>query len=173
MTVVGPPTLEECPALSYHGIRTQTPMKGMFTVVARLRAALEAWMEERQVAGIGSAFLRYHVIDMAGVMDIAVGIPVAAPLPGDGQVIADQLPAGRYARLVYQGHGLTGNKALLAWAAAQGLALDRSEVPEGDAFRARFERYLTDPRVEPRKTKWDIEVAIKLADERVAGPAEG
>ena len=30
---------------------------------------------------------------------------------------------------------------------------------------AALETYLTDPAVEPRKTRWQIEVAIKLADE--------
>ena len=85
-------------------------------------------------------------------------------MPAAGRVAVDRSPAGRYASLIYQGHGLTGNKALLAWAAAQGLVWDRWETPEGDAFRARYERYLTDPRVEPRKTRWDIELAIKLAD---------
>jgi hypothetical protein len=164
MTIVGPPTVEAYPALPYHGIRTQTPMKGMFTVVDRLRAVLENWLHARHAAVSGPAFLRYHVINMAGMMDVAIGIPVATLLPVDGQIIADQLPAGQYARLVYQGHGLTGNKALLAWVAAQGLVLDRWEEPEGDAFGARYERYLTDPRVEPRKTKWEIELAMKLAD---------
>ena len=27
--------------------------------------------------------------------------------------------------------------------------------------------YLTDPKTEPRKTKWEIEVAIKLADNSI------
>ena len=34
----------------------------------------------------GPRFLRYHVIDMAGEMNIEVGVPVATPLPGDGRV---------------------------------------------------------------------------------------
>jgi hypothetical protein len=46
----------------------------------------------------------------------------------------------------------------------QGLAFDRWDTEEGDNFRSRYETYLTDPKIEPRKTKWQIEVAIKLAD---------
>jgi hypothetical protein len=164
MTIVGTPAIDDRPEIPYSGIRIQTPMKGMFTAVARLRTSLEAWIQRHHVVATGAPFLRYHVIDMAGIMDVSFGIPVAAALPADGQVIADRLPAGRYASLVYQGHGLTGNKALLTWASTQGLVLDRWEEPRGDAFRARYERYLTDPRVEARKTKWDIEVAIKLAE---------
>ncbi len=97
-------------------------------------------------------------------MDIEAGIPVAAPHPGDERVTPGALPAGRYASLIYSGHGLTGNKALVEWAAAHGIVWDRWEDAHGDAFRARTETFLTDPKVEPRKTRWEIEVAIKLAD---------
>ena len=43
---------------------------------------------------------------------------------------------------------------------------DRWSDPKGDAFRARYGTNLTDPAVEPRKTRWEIEVAIKLADDQ-------
>jgi hypothetical protein len=76
------------------------------------------------------------------------------------------LPAGRYASLIYVGHGLTGNKTLIEWAKANGIAWDRWDDEKGDAFRSRCETYLTDPKIEPRKTKWEIEVAIKLADDQ-------
>ncbi len=59
---------------------------------------------------------------------------------------------------------MTGNKALGHWAYHNRIAWDRWDAPRGDAFRARTEKYLTDPRVQPRKTKWEVEVAIKLAD---------
>jgi hypothetical protein len=137
----------------------------MFGAVARLRAELTGWFADRGVAPAGPPILRYHVIDMAGIMDIEVGIPVATSLPGDERVRAGLLPAGRYASLIYVGHGLTGNKALLDWGRANGLAWDRWAAPGGDAFGARYETFLTDPRVEPRKTRWEIEIAIRLRDE--------
>jgi hypothetical protein len=74
-------------------------------------------------------------------------------------------PVGRYASLIYIGNGLAGNKALIDWAKANKIDWDRWEDPNGDAFRSRIETYLTDSKVEPRKTKWEIEVAIKLAEE--------
>ncbi len=40
---------------------------------------------------------------------------------------------------------------------------DHWDMEQGDNFRGRYETYLTDPNVEPRKSKWKIEVAIKLA----------
>jgi effector-binding domain-containing protein len=165
MTIVGEPKIDNRAEKPYMGIRTQTPMKGMFKVVDHLSKELAAWLKQQRLEPAGPPFLRYHVIDMAGDMDIEYGIPVATALSGDEHVKAGMLPAGRYASLIYIGHGLTGNKSLIEWAKANGLAWDRWDDPKGDAFRSRYESYLTDPKIEPRKTKWEVEVAIKLKDD--------
>ena len=164
MTTVGKPRIDEREATPYMGIRVQTPMKGMSKVISKLSKELPAWFKQNNVEPAGPPFLRFHVIDMKREMDIEYGIPVAEDRSDDGRVTAGALPAGRYASLIYSGSGYTGNKALLDWARTQGLVWDRWADPRGDAFRARYETYLTDPKVEPRKTKWEIEVAIKLAD---------
>lgn len=148
----------------YMGIRMQTPMKGMSKVVTKLFKEMNAWMKKQGVVPSGPSFLRYHVIDMAGEMDIEVGIPVATALSGDARVTPGKLPAGRYASLIYTGSGYSGNKALVEWAKANGIAWDRWDDPDGDGFRSRYEVYLTDPKIEPRKTKWEVEVAIRIAD---------
>jgi effector-binding domain-containing protein len=148
------------------GIRIQTPFSGMFKIVDQLRKEMSAWLKQQDVELAGPPFLRYHVIDMAGEMDIEYGIPVAEASPGDGRVTAGLIPAGRYASLVYSGSGLTGNKTLIEWARAKGITWDRWDDEKGDAFWARYESYLTDPKIEHRKTKWKIEVAIKLADDQ-------
>jgi effector-binding domain-containing protein len=163
--IVKEPNVDTRPEQPYMGIRTQTPFKGMFKVVDKLFKEMRAWAKAHHVEYAAPPFLRYHVIDMNGEMDIEVGIPVAAPMPGDGRVQPGVIPAGRYANLVYTGSGLTGNKTLIEWARANGLAWDRWDDPKGDGFRSRYEAYLTDPKVEPRKTKWEVEVAIKLADD--------
>ena len=165
MTIVGEPKIDYRAEKPYMGIRTRVPMKGMFKVVDNLRKELAIWFKQQHVDSAGPPFLRYHVIDMAGDMDIEVGFPVDATLSDGERVKAGMLPAGRYASLVYIGHGLTGNKALIEWARANGLAWDRWDDPSGDAFRSRYETYLTDPAIEPRKTKWEVEVAIKLKDD--------
>lgn len=158
------PQLDERPAQPYMGIRVQTPFKGMFQVADKLHKQLFAWAKVKGLEPVGPTFLRYHVIDMAGIMDVEVGFPVAAPLPDEGAICAGELPAGRYASLVYIGHGYVGNKTLIGWAMEHGIAWDRWEDARGDAFRSRYEAYLTDPRVEHRKTKWEVEVAIKILD---------
>ena len=164
MTWTSEPRIDERAEQPYMGIRTQTPMKGMFKVIDKLFKEMNIWLKANDVQPAGAPFLRYHVIDMEGEMDIEVGFPVAAALPNSGRVTAGVLPTGRYASLIYIGNGYTGNKRLVEWARDNGIAWDRWEDPRGDAFRCRYERYLTDPKLEPRKTKWEVEVAIKLGD---------
>src|SRR5690242_1015218 len=92
-TLVGKPKIEERSEEQYMGIRTQTLFKGMFTVVDKhLFKELRAWMKQEGIEPAGSPFLRYHVIDMEGEMDIEVGIPVANALTGNGHVCPGVLP---------------------------------------------------------------------------------
>lgn len=155
----------------YLGIRTQVPMKKMKKVIPVLNGELFAWMREKGIQVQGAPILRYHVINMEGLMDIEVGVPVAGEYPGATLSNGDQiqpgvLPAGRYAALVFTGanNGIKGNGALLDWGAQNGLTWDRWDVPAGDAFRSRYETYLTDPADEPDLKKWQIEVAIRIKD---------
>lgn len=161
--MIGQPKIDTRPEQYTLGIRMRTPMRGMSGTARKLFKELNGWAKQHGVVPAGPIFLRMHVIDMAGEMDIEVGIPVAQPLPGDERVRPGVLPAGRYASLIYTGSGIAGNGALINWARANGYAFDRWDDPRGDAFRSRYESYLTDPKVEPRKTRWEVEVAIKLA----------
>lgn len=165
INVIGDPKIyhrEETPTI---GIRITTPFKGMFAQVDKLRKELKKWFEIQELIPQGPPFLRYHLIDMAGDMEIEYGFCLAQPLASDGRVTADVLPAGRYVSLIYSGSGLQGNKALIQYIHDHNLPVDRWDDPKGDGFRCRYEMYLTDLKIEPRKTKWDIEVAIKLKDE--------
>jgi hypothetical protein len=82
-------------------------------------------------------FLRLRVIDMAGPMDLEVGMMTPEKLPGDDRVRPATLPAGRYATLTYRNHSMRANRALLDWVAEQQLVLGRREVPAGDLFACR------------------------------------
>jgi len=158
------PRVVEQPEQHYLGIRVITPFRGMLAKRNELLGELTAWLAGQDADDVGPFFLRLHVIDMNGPMDIEVGVVTPSPRAGDGRVQPSTLPAGRYATLTYRNHSLRANKALLDWAAGQGLQLDRSEIAAGDLFGCRYEAYRTDPRTEPRKTKWEVELAIRLAD---------
>jgi effector-binding domain-containing protein len=164
------PKVEERGVQHYVGIRSQVPMHAMPTVIPQHVDEVAAWLGERQIEADGPPIVRYHVCpataDMSGLLDIAIGWPVAAPVAGDGHIIADSLPAGRYASLVYTGvtNGISGNGALIAWAAAQGIKWDRWDDDLGDAFGGRVESMIDGPMDDPDPANWRTEVAIKTAD---------
>lgn len=163
--MIGTPKVEDRDEQHFVGIRTQVPMKKFSKVIPQLHGEVFDWLEKQGVTPSGAPFVRFHVINMEAQMDIEMGVPVARPLQGDGQVAAGVIPAGKYASLVYTGlkNGIKGNGALLDWGAKQGLVWDRWDDENGDAFGGRYESYLTDPAEEPDVTKWDTEVAIRLA----------
>ena len=146
------------------GMRAIAPFKGMSKEIRKLANEVNAWVAEKKIKTAGPPFLRYHVIDMRGSMDISFCVPVKKALPDDGNIKADFVPAGKYASLIYSGGGISGNRALIEWVRAQGLDFDRWDTEQGDNFRGRYETFLTDPKIEPRRSKWQIEVAIKLMD---------
>ncbi len=92
-------------------------------------------------------------------MQIEVG--VASADAGDDRVQTGSLPAGTYAVLAYRSKSMAANKLLHAWIQQEGLVLDTQPHSDGEAFASRCETYLTDPRTEPRKTKWVVELAFK------------
>ena len=88
-------------------------------------------------------------------------------MPNEGNITAQVLPAGQYATLLYTGDydGLMdANRVLIEWAQENGIAWDRWDDENGDAFRSRIEIYHTDPGDEPDPAKWETEVAIRLAE---------
>lgn len=160
------PKVEARDAQHYVGIRSQVPMSELPNVIPQHIDEVMGWLEQQGAAPDGPPLIRYHVIDMANKLDITIGWPVANPLSSSVRIIADVLPAGRYASLVFTGveNGIKGNGALLEWAAAQGLELDRWDDEMGDAFAGRVEYMLDGPEDDPDPANWDTEVAIKLAD---------
>jgi effector-binding domain-containing protein len=160
-TIEGPTVIERAER-QCAGIRVVTPFRGMYAVRDRLLKELYAWLDERgQAAGV--TFFRLHVVDMAGDMDVELGVVTDAPVEGDDRVRAGVLPAGRYATLIGAGNGLAANRTLNRWIEEQGRPVDVTAGPGGDHFGCRYEAYLTDPRSEPRKTRWRIELATRLA----------
>ena len=159
--VVDGPRIESRPETPTLGIRETVPFRTMLSNRDRLLAELMRWLDDRDIQSDGPFFLRLHVVDMAGLMDIEVGV-VSDATTSDDRVRRGVLPAGRYALLDYRATSLAANGMLRDWVSAQGLKLDVRETPEGEAFAARCEVYLTDPRSEPRKTRWVVQLAFLL-----------
>jgi effector-binding domain-containing protein len=158
------PEVQTRPEQPYVAIRTRVTMADLGALGARFGEVF-GWLGAHGVAATGAPFFRYRVIDMAGDLEVDAGVPVAGPVGGDDAVVYDVLPAGRYATLTYMGHPseLVGaNKALLDWAAEQGLTFDVSAGTDGEHWGGRLEIYLTDPAREPDMSKWVTELAFRL-----------
>jgi GyrI-like small molecule binding domain len=159
------PSIVERAAQPYLFIPCTVTMSTVFEAADRL-PGLIGWAAARGITPVGAPFLKYDVIDMAGVLRVRVGLPTPQTA-GDGEVVAGVLPAGRYVTVVHTGPpaSLTGaTRELLEWAAAEGLTFDVTPTDAGDAWGARLEVFLTDPRVEPDIERWQTELAFRLAD---------
>jgi effector-binding domain-containing protein len=158
--------IEERAAQPYVAVRRTITMQTFPEVADRL-PGLFGWLAERGAAPAGAPFFRYLVIDMEGELDVEAGVPVAAPVDGDGEVLAGVLPAGRYATLTHTGHpdeliAVTG--AFLDEGTARGLSWDATETERGTRWGCRLEVLLTNPAEQPDMNKWETQLVFRLAD---------
>ena len=161
---IGTPGIDNRTTRHAVGLRIITPFEGMFAQTDKLFKELRRWVNAQDLADQGPYFLRYHVIDMKGLMDVEAGFVVTTQQTRDERVNSGVLPAGRYAHLTYSRYALRGNQALLLWVKEQQLEADRQDTSKGETFGCRYEAYLTDYRTEPRKKKWQVDLAIRLRD---------
>ncbi|MCM3781081.1 GyrI-like domain-containing protein [Microbacterium hydrocarbonoxydans] len=157
------PRIETRPERQTLGIRIVTPFRGMLAVRDSLIAELSAWLAARRIEVGGPFFLRLHTVDMAGDMEIEVGVLDASVVSDDDRVRTGSAPAGDYAIIAYRGSSMQANKTLLAWAPEQGRRFDTD--PASGRWGGRFEILRADPRKEPRKTAWTVELAFLVKPE--------
>jgi effector-binding domain-containing protein len=163
-TIIGQASIVDKPERPYLGIRFQTAFNGMFALATKHLKDLRRWAKENHLADEAPFFLRYYRCDMSKTMDVEVGVVTTSSLAGQGHITRGSLPMGRYATLIYRGNGLRGNQALMKWAADHAIKFDPLAANEAESYLCRYEAYLTDYRVEPRKLLWDVELSIKVAD---------
>ena len=159
------PEIETRAEQPYVAIRAKVTM-GEIAAFARRFGEVFGWLDSHGLAPAGPPFFKYNVIDMARELEIEAGVPLATATSGDDQMVAAVLPAGRYATLTHVGHPselMAATKALLDWAAEQGLTWDVTPSEDGDRWACRLENYLTDPEQEPDMSKWVTQLAFKLA----------
>jgi effector-binding domain-containing protein len=120
------PRIVERSEQPYLAIRDLVTMHTVGAIADRL-PEIFVWLGARDLEPAGAPFFKYNLIDMDRRLEVEVGVPVAAPAQGDGDVLAGILPAGRYATLTHVGHPdelIDVTVTLLDWAADQGLQWD-------------------------------------------------
>jgi effector-binding domain-containing protein len=162
-TIIGPVSIVEKRDRHYVGIRLQTPFAGMFAVATRALKDLRSWSKHNDLQEEGPYFLRYYHCDMSEIMEIEAGLVTSAVPPDHPDIKAAVLPGGTYASLIYRGNGLRGNQALMQWGRDTGTRFEAIDPALSESYVCRYEAYLTDYRLEPRKLLWEVELSIKLA----------
>ncbi len=162
-TVVGPVRIVERLQRPYVGIRLKTPFPGMFAVATRALKDIRAWSKVTGLQEEGPYFLRYYHCDMTAIMDIEAGVVTDKAPPDHPRIRPGLLPGGSYASLIYRGNGLRGNQALMKWGRETETKFEAIDPGQAESYVCRYEAYLTDHRIEPRKLLWDIELSIKIA----------
>ncbi len=161
------PEIVERAEQPYAGIRAAVTMQQIAGIADRMPEVF-GHLNANGISPAGAPFFRYAVIDMAGELQIEVGVPVAEPVTGEGDVFAGVLPAGRYVQVAHQGHPdelLDVTTELLDWAAERGLSWDRTDEPDGEHWVCRLEVFNDDPAEQPDMAKWTTDLVFKLADE--------
>jgi effector-binding domain-containing protein len=113
------PRIEERAAQHYAGIQATVPMDGISAAVDEAFPELFGWLAGTGTAPAGPPFIRFLVIDMEALLQLELGVPVAAPMTETGRIRPGILPAGRYVVLRHIGNydGLIdANAALQQWA---------------------------------------------------------
>lgn len=120
----------------------------------------------------GPAFVRYRRIDMAGTLDIEIGLPVRDPTHPVAGLRLDRLPSGRYARLIHRGPYdglLSANAALIRLGEETGLQWAMRQTDRGQVFDCRLEVFRKGPSETTEPADWITEIAIRIADDPGAG----
>ncbi len=160
------PKLDSRAELPYAGIRSQVPMSKLPTIIPQHIDEVAGWLAQQGVKPSGPPIIRYHACPTTAepdaVVDLAIGWPVSKMLTGNDLIVADALPAGHYASLVYTGveNGVPGNAVLIEWARDNNVQWNSWDVELGEAFGGRVEHLLDGPDDDPNPSNWKTEVAI-------------
>lgn len=129
--------LREQPAQPTLSIRTRTSVQGLPAVIDQAYGAIGAYLGELGQCPAGAPFAAYYNMDMQD-LDVELGFPVPAELPGKDNIKAGHMPGGRWAAVLHTGpFDKVGQayEALAKWAAEKGY----------QATGVSYEFYLNDP----------------------------
>jgi effector-binding domain-containing protein len=130
-------------------VRARTPVQGLPAALGKAFAAVSAYLAELGEKPSGPPFTAYHNRDPQD-LDVEMGFPVARKLPGRGEILAGEIPAGRVASCVYTGPyaGIApAYEALAEWMEENGY----------EASGIAYEIYWSDPaKTRPERLKTQI-----------------
>ncbi|MFP1630381.1 GyrI-like domain-containing protein [Zhengella sp. ZM62] len=153
-------------AVPYVAIAASGAMADLPRFAPPLFPDLHGWMHERGLTGMAGCF-RYKAFRADGRVGMEVAMLLEHAVPGDAQVLAGELPAGRYATATFTGPYDRLHDAfcmLSGWLRGRGLSADeRNEA--GSRFPvAQAEIYRVTPMDTDDPARWKTDLLVKLAD---------
>lgn len=147
-------------------IAASGPMVDLPRFAPPLFPRLHAWMAEKGLDGTAGLF-RYRGFHSSGDVDLEVATLLTAPAAGEGEVIAGELPAGRYVMATYTGpyDRLYDAFCMLSgWLRGRGLIADEINGPDGRFPACQVEIYRVSPADTGEPARWETDLLLKLAD---------
>jgi effector-binding domain-containing protein len=133
--------LQERPAQSTLAIRVSTSVQDLPKLMGQAFGEIEQHLAAVCGQIAGPPFVAYHNMDMQN-LEVEIGFPVSRALPGQGDIGAGEIPAGKVATCLHIGPYSeipAAYQALSEWMESQGYS------PTGVAY----EIYLSDPNETP------------------------
>jgi effector-binding domain-containing protein len=148
-------TVQELTSQPVVTVRDSVAPDALPALFERRFAQLAGHLAQRGAAPAGQPLAIYHAVSSEAV-DVELGMPVAEPVAGAGEVVAGELAAGRAAVITHHGpyDTLPAAHAELA-TFVKGRCLQPSGPPR--------EIYVTDPGAEPDPARWRTDVVQPVA----------
>lgn len=170
------PRVEVRPAQPYVAIAACATTEAEFrTAIDRDMPAVFGWVAEHGLRPVAGPYIRYLVVDESRVPEdgpppatFHACVPLAeAPAELDGDVVADELPAGRWIVALHRG-GYSGlgevHRIVQGWAAEEGETVARAPADGGTAFGGATEHFRVGPFEQDDPWRWETDVAYLLQD---------
>lgn len=87
------PRVDERAEQAYLAVRSRVPMEQLPTVIPQGIAEVHGLLMKHGIRPAGAPFVRYHVINMPGLIDVSVGWPVSTAAVGTDRITAGTRPA--------------------------------------------------------------------------------
>ncbi|MEI7556097.1 GyrI-like domain-containing protein [Candidatus Chlorohelix sp.] len=94
--------LEELTAQPVLSLRTRTSVQELSQFFGKAYGMVYQYLGKLAEQPAGPPFAMYYNMDMQN-LDIEAGFPVSKPLIGEGEIIANEIAAGKYATCLYKG----------------------------------------------------------------------
>ncbi|NWJ45113.1 MAG: GyrI-like domain-containing protein [Chloroflexi bacterium] len=94
--------LEELAAQPVLSMRTRTSAQELPQFFGKAYGMVFQYLSKLNAPPAGPPFAMYYNMDMQN-LDVEAGFPVSKPLAGEGEFIANEIAAGKYATCLYKG----------------------------------------------------------------------